>query len=87
MMAPEGFPGMGAPQQPEGGDMASDVRQIIQAVRAFADANGTSEQERLVVEKITTLLQQLSSDREKEEQGMLQGKLSPGAMSRAYAGG
>lgn len=67
--------------------MGGDARQIIDAVRAFAEANGMTEQERLTVEKITTLLQQLAADREKEEQGMLGGKMSPGAMQRAYAGG
>lgn len=72
-------------QQPP--DVPSDVRQLVDAIRMFAEANGMTEQERLKVEKISTLLQELAADREKEEQGMLAGKLSPGAMQRAYAGG
>jgi hypothetical protein len=92
MAAPAGAAPMpmggGAPAgQPAASDMTGEIRQIREAILAFADANGMTAQERLTVEKITTLLQQLASDREKEEQGMLAGKMSPGAMQRAYAGG
>lgn len=88
MMLPEGMPAPVAPPEPAGPqDMTGDVRQLIDAVRAFAEANGLSEQERLLVEDITSKLQKLSAEREKEEQGMLAGKMSPGAMQRAYTGG
>jgi hypothetical protein len=45
-----------------------------------------SEQDRLMLEKVTTMLQQIKASEEKEQEGMLQGKASPRQMRRAYGG-
>jgi uncharacterized membrane protein YebE (DUF533 family) len=75
-----------APPQ-EDPDFSDRVKAIIADVRALAEADGdVSEQERLAVEQITTLIQKLAAGREKEQQDMLGGKMSPAAMQRAYSG-
>lgn len=79
-----GEPGYGDSAQP---DLSSRVQAIIADVRAIAEEDGTfTDDERLQIEQITTLIQKLAAGREKESNDMLAGKMSPAAMSRAYGG-
>lgn len=54
---------------------------------ALALASGDmSEQNKLAIQKVMTELQKIKAAEEKESEGMMQGKLSPGLMRRAYGG-
>lgn len=82
--------GASAPSQPfseapEGDSGASIVKQIISLVRQYAEQE-EDEQNVLSAEKITTMLQQILANEQKEKDGMLQGKMSPAAMRKAYGG-
>ena len=70
---------------PEGdGDAADLIRQALELVRQYA-AQEQSEQGTLDAEKITTLLQQILANEEKELEDAMQGKASPRMLRSAYA--
>lgn len=78
----------GAGPQPQQPSYADQVAAIIEMVNALAGADGqVTQQEKLEIEQIRTQLQKLAAGREKEEQDMLGGKMSPAAMARTYNGG
>jgi hypothetical protein len=77
-----------APPPEEEMDEAGRLDRILSDARSIAGADGDfSEQDKLIIEKVTTLLQQLKAGREKESEAALGGKLSPRLMSKAYGGG
>lgn len=90
-------PGMGQapPEQPfspapapgsEGKEGASRIKEIIALVRDYANAED-DEENILTAEKITTMLQQILASEQKEQDGMMQGKVSPRALRKAYSSG
>lgn len=82
--APGALPADMAPA-PDTGDHDSLVRDILDAVRMAAN-NAESEQETLAWEKVSTMIQQILAQVEKQDQDMLGGKLPPGALQRALGG-
>lgn len=68
-----------------GGDPAELYRQILDLL-AQARQSEDSEQDRLSLEKVSTLIQQLLADEEKEEDEAMAGKMSPSLLRRAYGG-
>ena len=71
------------------GDAGGSLDEILtSALELFSQARqvADTENERLTIEKITTMIQQVLAQNEKEEQDALAGKLSPRIMSRAYGG-
>ena len=78
----------GPPQGPssdggEGGNATDLIRQALELVRQYAQQE-ESEQNTLDAEKITTLLQQILSNEEKELDDAMQGKASPRMLRSAY---
>lgn len=57
-------------QDQGGGDR---LRSIIDIAREEISANGVTEKERLLLEKLTTTVQQIRAEREKEQQAALGG--------------
>ena len=78
-----------APGQPLAGneaapqDAAGYVQSILDMVNEWRQAEQDPE-DLLVLEKISTLLQQISTSRAKEAQDAMQGKLSPRILAQAY---
>lgn len=84
---PPGAPTGGQPQGEE--DLSPQARfdRLISDARSLASSDGEfSEQDKLIIEKVTTLIQQLRAGREKDEQQAMMGKLTPGSsvMRKAY---
>ncbi len=86
-----GPPGQDAPM--EGGEQeslspAARFDRIHTDVRALLteDDGEFSEQDKLIVSKVETLLSGFKAGREKETEQGLQGKMSPGLMRRAAGG-
>ena len=73
-----------APEQ-GGGDITDLIRQALELVRQYA-AQEESEQGTLDAEKITSLLQGILAQEEKELEGAMQGKASPKMLRSAYGG-
>ena len=68
------IPGPSGPDQGDAGDKGDPEQRIKDAldeIRSALSADGFSEQERLTLEKVTTLLQGLSASREKEQQAAM----------------
>ena len=82
--------GGGAPPAPEApapeqGDTTDLIRQALELVRQYAQAE-ESEQNTLDAEKITSLLQGILASEEKELEDAMQGKASPRVLRKAYSG-
>lgn len=77
---PEGMP----PDMPMegGGQSASDILQQILSLADEYRAQEQSQQNLLLVEKLRTIAQQILAAEEKEDEGMMQGKFSPGSLRR-----
>lgn len=67
-------------------DWGARLHRMISDARAVTEEGGVSEKERLLLEKVTTMIQQIRAEREKEQDGLIQGKMSPGALRRAVGG-
>lgn len=61
--------------EPEAAQESPDemISMALDMIRQALSADGLSEQERLTIEKVTTLLQQIPATREKEQQAALGG--------------
>ena len=81
---PQGLPPEGPPPEgpEESGSHADMIRDILNAAREAAQV-ADDEQEALTWEKITTMIQQILAQQEKQDQDMMQGKISPAALRRA----
>lgn len=77
----------GPPQAPleeeEPGDVTDIIREALDLVRQYADQE-QDEQNILLAEKISTQLQTILANEEKDQMGMLQGKASPRLLKQAY---
>jgi antitoxin component HigA of HigAB toxin-antitoxin module len=67
----------------EGGDATELIRQALELVRQYA-AQEESETGTLDAEKITTLLQSILANEEKELEDAMAGKASPKMLRSAY---
>jgi len=92
-MGPEaGMPPPGAaagpPPAPGGGDQdeAAMFSSLLDTIRQLLGAGTLSEQNKLALEKASTLVQQIKASEEKDEEAAMTGKLNPGIM-RKMAGG
>ena len=78
-----------APGQDQGGDQLSASQKfdrIISDARSLAASDGDfSEEDKLILEQVTTLLQKLKAKGEKDVTTALSGRMSP-AVGKAYAG-
>lgn len=63
---------------------SSLIKDIISQVRSYIEQED-DEENVLTAEKITTMLQQILASEQKEADGMMQGKVSPKALRKAYA--
>ena len=79
--APQSAPSDGG----EGSNAVDLIRQALELVRQYAQQE-ESEQGTLDAEKITTLLQQILANEEKELDDAMQGKASPRMLRSAYGG-
>lgn len=84
---------LAAPRQPEGemmggeGEGAGDkFKTVMRLAREMASSDGDfSEEDKLIIEQVTTLLQKLAAKGEKDVTAALGGRMSP-AVGKAYAG-
>ena len=84
-----GGAGAGGPVEPQddgGGDVLDIIRQALDLIRQYAQQE-QDEQNTLLAEKITTQLQTILANEEKEQMGALQGKASPRLLKQAYGVG
>lgn len=80
--------GQGPSDAPQGGgDAEQQIKAAIDQIRAAVSSDGLSENERLILEKITTLGQQLLAGREKEQQAAMGGGPATQFIKRATQGG
>lgn len=89
-MPPEAFASMAGDGQeapaPEGGGPISDLlRQMLSLARQYKDQE-QSEQNILLIEQVTTQVQKILANEEKEADDLLQGKMSPSAVRSAVSG-
>lgn len=88
-MPPEAFAAMaggGEAPPPEGGGPISDLlRQILSLAGQYKDQE-QSEQNILLIEQVTTQVQKILANEEKEADDLLQGKMSPSAVRSAVSG-
>ncbi len=89
MMGPQGPPPPpGPPPGYDQGASAEDsLRECISQIRAVAEQGGMSEQERMLVEDVTSKIQKILALREKEDQALAGGGPATNALARAYGGG
>ena len=90
MFAPEpmGDPMMGGfPAEPDApaADGPQLLRDAIDVIREYLSVEQDDE-DKAVAEQVTTLIQKLLAKQQKEQDGLLQGKMSPGAVRRALSG-
>lgn len=82
--APAGPP----PQDPQGGaggggDVSTMLKDMLDIASGYLDQE-QDEQNKLTMQKVTTLLQQVLAAEEKELQDAMGGKMSPKLLSQAY---
>lgn len=82
---------LAAPRQPEAemgeAEGAGDkFKTVMRLAREMASSDGDfSEEDKLIIEQVTTLLQKLAAKGEKDVTAALGGRMSP-AVGKAYAG-
>ena len=90
MAGPEGG---GAPPEapaPEGGgdqDEAAMFSSLLETIRSLLSLGTVSEQNKLSLEKASTLVQQIKASEEKDEEAAMTGKLNPGMMRKMGGAG
>jgi hypothetical protein len=68
---------------------AGPVSDILREILDLADEyrqQEESDQNLLLVEQLRTIAQKILANEEKEDEGLMQGKLAPGAVRRAVSG-
>lgn len=85
-MAPIGPNGEPLPYPQEQAEPVDAVlKRLISEIQSAANADGqVTENERLLIEKLTTLAQQFLANREKEDQQAMGSSPAMNAISRAY---
>ncbi len=80
--------GAAAPEQ-DGGeeDEAAKLDSLLQNAIGLAQAGSLSEQNKLKIQKVMTLIQEIRADEEKEMDGAMKGAMTPGLLRKANAGG
>lgn len=80
--APQGPPQGPPAEGPDAGDHSGLLRDILDMVRQAAQ-QADDEQEALTLEKVSTMMQQILAQQEKQDQELMQGKMNPAALRRA----
>ena len=83
---PGGPPPPGAPPA-GGGDEAAMFRSVMDSIRNLLSMDSLSEQNKLALEKASTLIQQIKASEEKDEEAAMTGKLNPSVMRRLGSSG
>lgn len=91
-MGPEAGPPGAAPPEapPEGGgdqDEAAMFGSLLDTIRQLLGAGTLSEQNKLNLEKASTLVQQIKASEEKDADAAMTGKLNPGIMRKMGGAG
>jgi len=85
--APAGDPAAmmagGAPAESEG----EIFRRILSDARALLELGTVSEQNKLLLEKATTLIQTIKASEEKDDEKAMGGALTPGVLRKLGGGG
>ncbi len=71
----------------EGLSPGAKLDKALELIRSSLGADGFDEQETLLMEKVTTLLQQIKATRQKTLDSAMQGKVSPAAFRQMGSGG
>jgi hypothetical protein len=81
---PGGPPPGGPPPGPPagGGDESAMFRSVMDSIRSLLSMDTLSEQNKLALEKASTLIQQIKASEEKDGEAAMTGKLSPGIMRK-----
>ena len=72
-----------APEQSEG----ELFKRVLSDVRSLLSMDSVSEQNKLLLEKATTLIQQIKASVEKDQDAALGGKMNPGILRKLGGGG
>jgi hypothetical protein len=80
-MFPEAF--LSPEPEPEPRDPAEIIDEMMDLLFEYRATESDAE-DLLVIEKVGTILQQLRARNQKEADGMMQGKITPRALRRAY---
>lgn len=75
----------GAPMGGNGPDSGEFARSMLDLINEWRQVEQDDE-DLLLIEKISTMVQQLLARNQKESMDAMQGKLSPRLMSQAYGG-
>lgn len=67
-------------------DEAAKLDSLLQNAIGLAQAGSLSEQNKLKIQKVMTLLQEIRADEEKEMDGAMKGAMTPGLLRKANAG-
>lgn len=88
MLAQQGGGPQGPPPGPQdqGGSHSDQIRELLDLAREVA-ANADDDIEAATLEKVTTMLAQILADQQKQDQGLVQGKMDPRALTRALKNG
>jgi hypothetical protein len=74
------------PEEAPSGPVSDLLRQILDLADEYRGQE-ESDQNLLLVEQLRTIAQKILANEEKEDEGLMQGKLSPGAVRRAVGPG
>ena len=86
-------PGGGGPPMPAGEDAAAGESEselfsrILADARALLSLSTVSEQNKLLLSKAESLLQQVKANEEKDDEAAMGGKLTPGVLRKLGGGG
>jgi hypothetical protein len=75
----------GGPPEQGPGDPVELLRQILDLADEYKSVE-RDEEDILVIEKVTSIVQGLLAKNQREDDGMMQGKLTPRALRRAAGG-
>lgn len=82
-MPPGGGGGAPAPPQEGGGDVTTMLQDMLALAGEYL-AQEETETNKLTMQKVTTMIQQILAEEEKELQGAMQGKMSPALLQKSY---
>jgi hypothetical protein len=74
------------PYASDGGDSEDFARSMLELINEWRQVE-SDEEDLLMIEQVSTLVQKLLARNQKESLEAMQGKLSPRMMSQAYGGG
>lgn len=81
--APASPPPSAEPSSEGGGDVTTMLQDMLALAGEYLSQEET-ETNKLTMQKVTTMIQQILAEEEKELQGALQGKMSPSLLQKSY---